>query len=563
MAIAADVAVPQAIRGAIDLGIAEGNLSALLIFVGAAAGLLAVRGIFTAVHDFLIIYMSQLAAMDLRDEYYQHLQTLPYSYYDKAETGDLISRAISDIDSARMGVGMGFFQLITITGTFVVVFAIMFLTNWQLALLGTVTLPIMLVTALYFGRKIRQQWRQVQAQRGVSTAALTENLTGVRVVKAFAQESREIDKYTGTVGELNRRILVAMRTWSTFFPLMMFLSSVGTVAVIWLGGYLVINDVVTVGALVAFYYYFVRLAPPSRRIGFIVQRLQLAIASAERVFAILDTKPEIASNPNATVPEEAHGRVSFEAVTFAYGRGDPDLARIQLEIEPGRTIGIIGSTGSGKTTLVNLIPRFYDATSGSVKFDGVDVKELDLHWLRRNIAIVPQDAFLFSNTMAKNIAFARPNSKSEAIAEAAEQAQAGRFINELPERYETVVGERGVGLSGGQRQRVTISRALIMNASVLIMDDSTASVDTATERLIRDALREAFAGRTTIIIGQRVSSVMDADEIVVMDGGEIVERGTHDSLLDSDGLYARIHKLQSPTETTESPSATGAVSRGQ
>ena len=249
MAIAADVAVPQAIRGAIDLGIAEGNLSALLIFVGAAAGLLAVRGIFTAVHDFLIIYMSQLAAMDLRDEYYQHLQTLPYSYYDKAETGDLISRAISDIDSARMGVGMGFFQLITITGTFVVVFAIMFLTNWQLALLGTVTLPIMLVTALYFGRKIRQQWRQVQAQRGVSTAALTENLTGVRVVKAFAQESREIDKYTGTVGELNRRILVAMRTWSTFFPLMMFLSSVGTVAVIWLGGYLVINDVVTVGRL--------------------------------------------------------------------------------------------------------------------------------------------------------------------------------------------------------------------------------------------------------------------------------------------------------------------------
>ena len=191
------------------------------------------------------------------------------------------------------------------------------------------------------------------------------------------------------------------------------------------------------------------------------------------------------------------------------------------------------------------------------------MKELDLHWLRRNIAIVPQDAFLFSNTMAKNIAFARPNSKSEAIAEAAEQAQAGRFINELPERYETVVGERGVGLSGGQRQRVTISRALIMNASVLIMDDSTASVDTATERLIRDALREAFAGRTTIIIGQRVSSVMDADEIVVMDGGEIVERGTHDSLLDSDGLYARIHKLQSPTETTESPSATGAVSRGQ
>ena len=557
------MAVPQAIRGAIDLGIAGGDMGVLLIFVGAAAGLLALRGVFTAVHDFLIVYMSQLAAMDLRDEYYQHLQTLPYSYYDKAETGDLISRAISDIDSARMGIGMGLFQLITITGTFVVVFTIMFFTNWQLGLLGTVTLPIMLVTALYFGRKIRQQWRQVQAQRGVSTAALTENLTGVRVVKAFAQESREIEKYTGTVRELNRRILVAMRTWSTFFPLMMFLSSVGTVAVIWLGGFLVINDVMTVGALVAFYYYFVRLAPPSRRIGFIVQRLQLAIASAERVFAILDTKPAIASKQNATVPAEAQGRVSFDNVTFAYGRGDPDLSGVQLEIEPGQTIGIIGSTGSGKTTLVNLIPRFYDASSGTVKFDGIDVKELDLHWLRQNIAIVPQDAFLFSNTMAKNIAFARPNSNSEAIAEAAEQAQAGRFINELPERYETVVGERGVGLSGGQRQRVTISRALIMNAKVLIMDDSTASVDTATEKLIRDALREAFEGRTTIIIGQRVSSVMDADEIVVMDGGAIVERGDHDSLLNRNGLYARIHELQSPTETIENPRAAGAVSPGQ
>ncbi len=550
-AIAADVAGPQAIRLAIDRGIADENTTLILVFAATAAGLLIVRGILTAVHDFLIQYMAHKVSRDMRNEYFNHLQTLSYSYYDRANSGDLISRAVSDIESARMAVGMGLFQIITVTGTFVVVFIAMVLTNWQLAVLAMVTLPVMVGTALRFGKVIRQLWRRVQAQRGEMTAVLTENLTGVRVVKAFAQEPRQIERYSGAVRQLNVNMLAAMRNWSVFFPLMLFLSSLGTVAVIWLGGYLVITDVVSVGALIAFYYYFVRLAPPSRRIGFIVQRLQLAIASAERLFEVLDTKPEIASKPGALAPRALRGRVDFDNVTFAYGRSAPQLRDINLVIEPGQTLGIIGPTGSGKTTLINLIMRFYDVSSGRLTVDGTDVRDLDLHWLRSRIAIVPQDAYLFSNTMAKNIAFARPSARLDAIVAAAERAQAGRFIDALPDRYDTVVGERGVGLSGGQRQRVTISRALLMNAGVLIMDDSTASLDTATERLIREALQEAFSGRTTILIGQRVSTVMNCDEIVVMDAGKIVERGTHEALLAAEGLYYRINLLQSPARALE------------
>ena len=550
-AIAADVAGPQAIRLAIDRGIADQNTTLILAFAATAAGLLIARGILTAVHDFLIQYMAHKVSRDMRNEYFSHLQTLSYSYYDRANSGDLISRAVSDIESARMAVGMGLFQIITVTGTFVVVFVAMVLTNWQLAVLAMVTLPVMVGIALRFGKVIRQLWRRVQAQRGEMTAVLTENLTGVRVVKAFAQEPRQIERYSGAVRQLNVNMLAAMRNWSVFFPLMLFLSSLGTVAVIWLGGYLVITDVVSVGALIAFYYYFVRLAPPSRRIGFIVQRLQLAIASAERLFEVLDTKPEIASKPGALTPRAIRGHVEFDGVSFAYGRGDPQLRDINLVVEPGQTLGIIGPTGSGKTTLINLIMRFYDVSSGRLTFDGTDARDLDLHWLRSRIAIVPQDAYLFSNTMAKNIAFARPSARLDAIVAAAERAQAGRFIDALPDRYDTVVGERGVGLSGGQRQRVTISRALLMNAGVLIMDDSTASLDTATERLIREALQEAFSGRTTILIGQRVSTVMNCDEIVVMDAGKIVERGTHEALLAAEGLYYRINLLQSPAEALE------------
>lgn len=542
-------AAPAAIAVAINRGIAGDDVGALAGFALLAAGLFVARGFLSASFNFLWQYQSRLVLRDLQNELYMHLQKLSYTFFDRADSGDLISRGISDIEAARMAGGMGFYRLGEICGKYLVVLVIMFSANARLAIFTLASTPLMIISTIYFSRELRRRWVRVQAQRSIMISSLTEALTGARVVKAFAQEEKETIRFEQTAKDLTAHFLDTMRQYSLFLPILVFLSELGTLALIWVGFSLVIDGAIEVGTVVQFNIYVAMLFGPTRQLGAVVQRLQNGIAAADRVFEILDLKPAIEESPKGYLPKRMEGNLRFDGVSFGYGRGERVLHDINISIRPGATIGIIGPTGSGKTTLINLISRYYDPSDGHITIDGKDIRQYSLSWLRRNIATVPQDPYLFTNTMDKNIAYARPEADIEAIKVAATQAQASRFIDTLPEGYQTIVGERGVGLSGGQRQRVTISRALLMNAPVMILDDSTSSVDTETERLIRDSMRDSLAKRTTIIVGQRVGSVMGADEILVMDKGKIVERGTHSELLAIEGLYREIYRLQSPDAT--------------
>ncbi|MDP6508164.1 MAG: ABC transporter ATP-binding protein [Chloroflexota bacterium] len=551
--LALEGAAPAAISVAINEGLAKDDGGgALAVFALLAAGLFLARGLLSAIFNFLWQYQSRLIERNLRDDFYAHLQRLSYSFYDRADSGDLISRGISDIEAARMASGMGLFRMGEILGKYAVVLVIMFSTSTRLALWTLASMPLMIATTIYFSRELRRRWVRVQAQRSIMTSTLTEALTGARVVKAFAQEEAETDRFERTVRDLTQYFLDTIKQYSFFLPILVFLSSLGTIALIWVGFSMVIDQEIAVGTVVQFNIYVAMLFGPTRGLGAVVQRLQNGIAAAERVFETLDLRPDVEGPAEPAPREPMSGHIRFEGVDFGYGHGEMVLHDIEVDIKPGSTVGIIGPTGAGKTTLVGLIGRHYDPRAGRVTIDGRDVREYDLEWLRRNLATVPQDPYLFTNMMDKNIAYARPESGRAEIEAAAAQAQAGRFIDALPEGYDTIVGERGVGLSGGQRQRVTISRALLMDAPILIMDDSTSNVDTGTERLIRDAMKESFEGRTTIVVGQRVGSVMDADEILVMDEGRVVERGVHEDLVAAGRLYAEILRLQSPaTEGVE------------
>ena len=423
----------------------------------------------------------------------------------------------------------------------------MLTTNFKLALATMAMVPIMVFWTLYFGRIFRTQWRAVMRQRSVLTDVLTEILNGIRVVKAFAQEDRETRRFEDEVHEMVRAILRAIRSFSIFLPALFFMSSIGTVVLIWYGFSLVSGGEALIGDVVSFNIYMGALIQPTRMMGAFVQRLINGIVATDRVFEIIDYSPP--EPPELPPPERAPEglEVVFDDVWFRYSSGaDWILRGVSFAAPVGSTVGIIGPTGSGKTSLLNLLLRHYRPDRGRILIGGRLIDEFEAKELRWQISAVPQDPYLFTNTVANNINFARPESDIQQIEVAADNAQAGRFINALPGRYETVVGERGVGLSGGQRQRVTIARALVMDAPILVMDDSTSSVDTETERLIQLSIDRQLAGRTAILVSQRVSTVSAADQILVLENGQITDRGTHRELLESDGLYAEIYRLQSP-----------------
>ena len=547
LTIAAEGLAPRAIAEAIDGGIAAGDTAVLTGFALLAAGLWLLRGLFGALFGFCNHFGAQLVGRDIRNLYFAALNRMPFSYFDRHNSGDLITRGISDVQSASQGGTMSFLLLLEAVGKYAFFAVLMLTANFKLALATLAMLPIMVFWTLYFGRIFRTQWRAVMRQRSILTEVLTEVLNGMRVVKAFAQEEREIERFEDEVRNMVRAILRAIRSFSIFLPALFFMSSIGTVVLIWYGFSLVTAGEAQIGEVVSFNIYMGALIQPTRMMGAFVQRLINGIVATDRVFEIIDYSPPETDDlpPPQRAPQGLE--IVFEDVWFRYSSGADWILRGVSFVAPvGSTVGIVGPTGSGKTTLLNLLHRHYLPGRGQILIGGRPIQEFDAKELRWQISAVPQDPYLFTNTVSNNIKFARPESDPDRVASAADNAQAARFIDTLPDRYETVVGERGVGLSGGQRQRVTIARALVMDAPILSMDDSTSSVDTETERLIQLSIDRELAGRTAVIVSQRVSSVRNADQILVLEDGQISTRGTHQELLDRGGLYAEIHHLQSP-----------------
>ena len=573
---------PLIFRQVIDVGIGERNSTVLMEMAFAIVVVNVVSSFCGFGMSYCNEYVSQRVAYDVRNDLYDHLQRLSFAYHDRASTGELMSRVTSDVEHSRVFVGTGVLQLVNTVILYVSILAIMLSLSWELSLVSLATLPLIGITAVQYGSRVQPMFRRVQRQWAVLTAVLQENITGVRVVKAFAREPFEVSKFKTENDAFLERNVATTRLQSLVFPMMVFISSMGTVAILWYGGLQAIEGHLSVGSLIAFNSYLMRLAGPTRQFGAIVAWVSRAIASGERLFEILDTPSPVRERPGLPARSTIDGRVTFENVAFSYGqaftaipgygatteisafkpivhardREDRTLLRgtgaspasviqeINIEANPNEVVALIGHTGSGKSTLTSLIPRFYDASSGSVKVDGIDVKDYRLADLRRNVGIVMQETLLFSATVAENIAFGNVEASMADIERAARASQAYEFIRDLPEQFETKIGERGVNLSGGQRQRLAIARALLIDPRILILDDATASVDMKTEYQIQEALRELMAGRTTFIIAQRLSTITHADQILVLDHGRIVQRGTHQELITEPGPYQDIYDMQ-------------------
>ena len=537
--------VPRIMQQVIDKGLTRRDTSYLV----QAALLLLGLGLLTAALSGFQRYVSEWIGghigYDLRNRLYDHIQHLSFSYHDHAQTGQLISRCIEDVRSVQQFIGSSIVELAQMLFLLVGALGIMLTENWQLTLIAILPIiPLVLVTS-NFGKRVTQLFFNVDFTLGELSARLQENVTGAQVIRAFAREDYEIQRFDQTNREYYHARVRVINSWSQVMPTTDFLVTACTILILWFGGQMVFKGTLTIGELVAFNAYVLMLASPAQQLTWLVNGAGEASAGARRVLEVLDTEPEIASPKVVKSLSEIRGEVEFQGVELIYqDEENASLADVNLRVQPNQLIALIGATGSGKSSLINLIPRFYDVTAGAVLVDGQDVRNLDLVTLRRQIGIVLQTSLLFSDSIKANIAYGRPDASDEEIIAAARAAQAHEFIEELTEGYETVVGERGITLSGGQRQRVAIARALLMDPRILILDDSLSSVDTQTEKLIQEALDQLMEGRTTFVIAHRLSTVRRADLIVVMDGGRIVETGKHGELLNQGGLYREIYDLQ-------------------
>jgi ATP-binding cassette subfamily B protein len=539
-----NLAVPQIIKAAIDIGLASGEVSAL---IGASALILAI-GVVRALAGYGQRYfgewLTHRVAYDLRNDYYDKVQRLPFAFHDQTQTGDLMSRATSDIAETERFVGIGMMDLVATLLLLIGVIVAMFLEDSRLAALALIPVPLLVVATIRFGGAIRPKFKSIQEQLAVLSTTMQESLTGIRVVKAFAREPFELNKFDLANDTWFDRRYQVIRMWANNWPFFSFTLSLSIFLLLWFGGPMAMGGVITVGTLFAMISYVLMLNGPVQRLGFLVNLAATAGASAARVFEVIDRPGEIVDSQDGYANDHVRGEVVFDRVSFAYQDGQPILYDITFHTLPGQTIALMGPTGSGKSTITNLLLRFYEVTEGNILIDGVESRDWRLSNLRQHIGIVLQDSFLFSSTIAENIAYGKPDVAREEIISAAQAAHAHDFILGFPDGYDTLVGERGVTLSGGQKQRIAIARALLKDPRILILDDSTSSVDTETEHLIQLALASLMKGRTTFIIAQRLLTLKNADSILVVDQGQIIQRGTHDELLAKGGLYKEIYDLQ-------------------
>jgi ABC-type multidrug transport system fused ATPase/permease subunit len=540
VAMVMTVAIPWLSGRAID-EVRDGDKPGLtsLALAILAAGVL--RLALTVVRRLVAGRVSLGVEYDLRNGMYEHLQKLELGFFDRQQTGQLMSRATVDLQSVRFFLGYGLIFMLQSALTIVLAAAAMIAVQPGLAAVSLIPVPIVVFVAARYGRHSRPALQELQQRIAELTADVEENIGGVRVVKSFAREDRQLERFRGRVGRVWDQAMVTTRLQAFYNPFIGFLPQLGLAAILFYGGRQVIDGRLTVGEFSAFYAYLLMLLSPMRTLGISLGLAQRATAAGARIYQILDREPRIASAPGAPALPPGSGHVELRGVTLRYeGASRAALHDVDLDIPAGTTVALVGATGSGKTTLVQLIPRLYDASAGAVLVDGADVRAVDVASLRAAVAVVNDDPFLFSATVAENIAYARADATQQEIELAARRAQADEFIQRLPEGYETRVGERGLTLSGGQRQRVAIARALLADPRILILDDATSSVDASTEQEIKAALREVMAGRTTFVIAHRLSTISLADTIVVLEDGAVAAAGDHDALIEQSELYREI-----------------------
>ena len=552
---AAIISMPQLIRWAIDYGlgleevdnklVSEHGDKQLLIVAGIAIMATAVfRGVFAYGQTFLGEQLSQQVAYDIRNKIYDRLQRLSYAYHDQQQTGAVMSRATQDVEAVRMyismGIARGFYVLILL----VAIFALMFITNWQLALVVWAFVPVIAWRSNVMAMTLRPLWYTIQDGMARMATVLQEALAGTRVVKAFAREEYEGKKFRREALAVYESSYASSKVTAVNSPIMTGLWLAATAATLWVGGIQVTHGNLDIGELTSFLLYLTVLQAPVRILGWIIMISARANVAGQRIFDILDAESSVKEKPGAKELSSAQGHVRFENVSFGYDAISPVLSHINIDAKPGQIIALMGPTGSGKTTVVNLMPRFYDVSAGAITIDGTDIRDLTLNSLRAAIGIVQQDVFLFSATVRENIAYGAIDATDEQIVAAARAAHIHDFIAGLPDGYDSWVGERGITLSGGQKQRVAIARTLLLDPRILILDDSTSSVDTQTEYQIQQSMAKVMEGRTTFVIAQRLRTVKMADQIIVLQDGQVVEQGRHEELLEADGIYRQIYDLE-------------------
>lgn len=538
------VVYPMIIQLTIDEIVLEDRYN-LIPFIAIAFFLaMGIKSVATYFHQYLGDLFGVTSVYTVRDSLYKKLQVLSFKYYDNAKTGDIMSRLTADVEGFRFFLSAGFAELIRIVLLISFSLAVMIYYSLPLALVTMAAMPLLIVVVLQFDKRVHPAFRRIRKSLGRLNTRVQENVSGMETVKSLSREDFEINRFSTSNDDYRQNFITTAHIQSKYFPLMEFIGNVAAVSLLAYGGYLVINGQLTVGELTAFFSLIWYIMGPLMNLGFVVNQFSQAKASGERLIEILDAKEDI-EEKEVSIDDSIEGHVTLNNVTLEYNKEDDTaLKDISFDAPPGKIIGLIGATGSGKTSITQLITRFYEPVKGEVLIDGRPVEDYNLKTLRRAIGFVLQEAFLFSTTIRENIAYGNPNVTDAQVLDAAKRAQAHDFIMEMPEGYETLLGERGMGLSGGQKQRIAIARALCIDPQILVLDDATSAVDMETEFAIQQALKEVMEDRTSFIIAHRISSLKHADEILVLEEGEIVERGTHDSLLDENGIYRRIYDIQ-------------------
>lgn len=544
LAACGNLAVPWIIKDVIDQVLINKDMVMLNII---AAGILLIfflRGIFFFGQTYLMSYIGQRVIIDIREAVYRQLQRLSLGYFDKRQTGAIMSSVTNDVSALQAALVESMVEMVTEGMILIGSLGAMFFLHWKLSLLTLITMPPVLQAINTFGKKLRQAGRVLQARTADITAILQETISGIRVIKSFAREDYETNRFKQENFFNFRAQMKTSQLLATLTPVIEFLSAIGVTVIIWYGGMEVINGNLTSGALIAFLIYVVNLSNPVKRLSRVYGNIQRSLAAAERVFDILDTEPDIKDMPGAVELPAVEGHVALQQVSFAYSSGQYALREVSLEVKPGQTVAIVGPSGAGKTTIANLLPRFYEVTEGRILVDGKDIRTVTMQSLRQQIGIVPQETVLFNGTVYDNILYGRLDATEAEVVAAAKAANAHNFIDKMPDKYQTQIGERGAKLSGGQRQRISIARAILKDPRILVLDEATSALDTESEKLVQQALDKLMIGRTSFVIAHRLSTVQRADMIVVLDKGRIVEQGTHSELLASGGLYSTLYQVQ-------------------